>query len=344
MALFYFIAIFGIIFLGIFSKTSDGARKYFPYIIMLSLAFMMGIRYDVGKDYLNYEEIYDNPYSYARYALEPLWLIFIDLLGSLSFKSRMFFFITSFLFVYGYYVGFKRISPHIYISFILFIVCDTFGEGANTIRQSCAQAVLFAGSRYFLLRQWRSFLPYAFFAVLLHFTALIGVALMCVCLIHISRPYLLLSLLTSFALGPVMMNLFASYIVPLMLIVGKYKYDVDTFDAGVSTGLLRYLYTFVGVLVLWLFKKRKEQPQYLYVLLNLVIMGILIYNTFYLFMPVNRLNRYCFPFITILLPMVCRNLEIRSRYIVETITVVCFLLFLMKSAVNLPYNFDLNFI
>lgn len=344
MAIVYIILILEIVGLGLLSKTAHPLKKYFPYIIMFSMVFVMGIRYNVGVDYPHYEDIYNHQNSWHRGGVEPMWIFFMDTLRGLSFKVRTFFFITSFLYIYGYYVGFKRLSPQIYISFILFIAIDTFGEGANTIRQTCAQAILFAGSKFFFEKRFKKFLPYAIGSVVMHYSAIIGLALMFVARLRISRRVLQLLILGTFIAGPIIMQIFANFIAPIMLAIGKYRYNINDFAPGVTTGTLRYVYNLLGLIVIWLSKPNKSYPRWFPVLLNLVVIGVLIYNTFYLFMPVNRLNKYCFPYVTVLLPMLSRNLDKKSGYLIALGVSMCFLLFLFKTSIFTPYNFDFDFI
>lgn len=346
MGIIYIFLIIEIVAFSLVDKTKYYAKKYLPLIIMLSLGVIMGIRYNVGIDYPTYEDVFNNPYSWNRGGIEPLWLFFIDSLRNLSFKSRIFFFITSFIYVYGYYVGFKRLSPQIYLSFLLFIVIDTYGEGSNTIRQTCAQAVLFAGSNYFLEKKWKKFLPYALGAVLLHLSAFMGLAIMFICRIRFKHWLLYALVLISFAIGPAIMNRLLSVLMAAVVVIGKYNYTPESFDPGVATGTLRILYTLTGILILGLTQSinYKNLPTWIYILVNLVVVGVLIYNIFYLFLPVNRLNRYCFPYLTVLLPILCTRIKRPSRYILEGGISFGFLLFLLKTALSHPYNFDFYFI
>lgn len=346
MAVVYLSLILEIFALSVISKTQYKYKKFFPYIIMLSLAMVMGLRYDVGIDYPIYEEVFNNPYSWHRGGMEWIWLQFMDGLRSLSFKARSFFFITSLLYVYGYYIGFKRLSPQIYFSFILFIIIGTYGEGSNTIRQTCAQAILFAGTNYFLSKKWKKFLPYVICAVLLHMSALIGLALMFLCRIRIKYWILYALILITFIIGPALMNRFLSILMAAVVVIGKYNYTPESFDPGVSTGTLRILYTLVGIIVLGLTQslKSKNLPAGIHILVNLVVLGILIYNIFYLFLPVNRLNKYCFPYLTVLFPIICNRIKRPSRYIVEGGLSFAFILFLLEKTISNPYNFDFLFI
>lgn len=346
MLLINIFLILEILFFSILSKMKHEYQRFFPWIIMFSLAFVLGIRYNVGMDYKVYEEAFNNPYSWHRAAIEPIWLNFMDFLRFISFKARIFFFLTSLFFVYGYYVGFKRLSPNIYLSFIIFIVIDTFGEGANTIRQSCAQALLFAGTNNFLERKWKKFLPFAIGAIVLHLSAVMGLGLMLLSRIRLKQSILYILLFSSLILGPWLMSRMLDLIMAAVLILGKYNYTPDSFDPGVSTGTLKYVYTLAGLTIIYLFHTTKSfsYPKWIYVLVNMVVWGVIIYNIFYTFLPVNRLNRYCFPYITILLPILCVKIKRPSRYIIEGCILGCFLLFMVKALSNSTYNFDFYFI
>lgn len=346
MAVVYLSLILEIFALSVISKTQYKYKKFFPYIIMLSLSMVMGLRYNVGIDYPVYEEVFNDPYSWHRDSMEKIWLISMDSLRSLSFKARMFFFLTSLLYVYGYYIGFKRLSPQIYLSFIIFIAIGTYGEGSNTIRQTCAQAVLFAGSYYFLNNKWKKFFPYALCAVFLHFSALIGLFLMWICRVKVKSWILYSVLVLSFIAGPILMNKLLSLLTAVLIVINKYQYSPDSFDPGVSTGTLRIFYTLIGVVMVLLSQKidKRKLPAWFFISLNLVVIGIVIYNIFYLFLPVNRLNKYCLPFLTILFPIICTKIKRPSRYIIEGTVISGFLLFYLKALVSTYYDFDIYFL
>ena len=76
---------------------------------------------------------------------------------------------------------------------------------------------------------------------------------------------------------------------PSLMELGRYQYTIEDFDSGINTGILKLFYNLLGVFILLLYTKR-VQTQYVFV--NMVIIGLVLYNTFYLFMPARRLYLY----------------------------------------------------
>ena len=122
--------------------------------------------------------------------------------------------------------------------------------------------------------------------------------------------------------------------------LNKYDYEVDDFDSGVNSGLLKFVYLVLGIIIIYLYSRKKDY----HIFTNLVIVGLCIYNVFYIFMPARRLYLYCFPFFIILYPKLITNFTFSSRIIVTIIIFLLFGLFLVKSNIDVPYNWDLKFI
>ena len=317
-------------------------RKLFPIILMITFALVLGCRHNVGVDYPTYEAMYYNEAHAGRKSLEPIWISIYDILNYFNFKSRIFFLLTSFIIVGGYYRGFKLMSPNIYLSFIIFIACGLYGWSGNAVRQCCAQAILFAGTPFLLNRKWFHFILMAFLASMLHYSAIVGTVFMLLCIIRVPLWGLISAVITTFVLGNAIMHIFADYMVVFSTAVNRYHYDLHTHDSGVSSGALRYAYNIIGAFILIFYNKIKLLNKNVYIYINLTILGICWYNVFFMFMEINRLTNYCFPFITILLPYAIKLFKSGTKIMVAASIVILMLLFVIKSDIETPYDFDLN--
>lgn len=327
----------------LYSKISP-YRKFFPILLMLTFALVMGLRFNVGVDYPTYADMYSDVTHPARASVEPIWIFIYDSLNFLGFKSRMFFFLTSLLIVGGYYEGFKKMSPDIYLSFIVFIACGLYGLTGNIVRQCCAQAILFAGTPLLLNRKWIPFILVVAIASAFHFSAIVGAFIMMLCLIHFPLWILVCCLIVTFIFGNILMNIFAGYMPLFSAAVNKYNYDLTTHDPGVSSGMLRYVYNLVGIFIFLINGKLHTLNKNVYVFVNLTIVGICWYNVFFMFMEINRLSNYWYPYLMILIPYAVRLFKVGSKGIAIGTLITVLLLFVFKSDFKVPYSFDLNFI
>ena len=314
-------------------------RKYLPFILVATLILVMGLRYNVGVDYGAYVDIYDNKNSVNRYALEPTWIWICNGMSYIGFKSRAFFFLTSMLIMTGYYMGMKKLSPEIYMSLIIFIGCGFYYESSNIIRQFCAQAVLFAATVPLLRGEWKKFAVCAVCAMMLHVSAIVGVILML-----ISRHnYSIWLMCGVFAVSVVSGGTVSRLIETNVLVLTASSYTSESFSAGVSSGLLKYVYNLIGIIFLALYPRlRRVNPRAVF-FLNIVVIGICLYNIFYTFMVMRRMAMYCLPYMTILLPMTGKLFKRGSKVLYISTVVLVLMTFMFKQLANTQYKFDLNF-
>jgi len=235
-------------------------------------------------------------------------------------------------------------SPNIYLSFIIFIACGLYDETANTVRQCCAQSLLFASTPFLIRKEWIKYIVMAFIACMMHFSAVVGVVIMLFCLIRFPKWLLWGGLCLSFVLGTILMNMFANYLTIISFMIDKYHYTTTSHDAGVASGTLRYVYNIVGFSILLLYSRLVKDGKNVYLFVNLAIVGVCLYNIFFEFMEMNRLTRYCFPYIMVVLPYALRSFEKYSKVIAIGSIVVLLLAFVVKTDLSVPYSFDLRFI
>lgn len=338
-------ALFFVIIICLFrsaEKIQVGFSFHKEYVFILLVLFT-GLRYQVGIDYPIYEEIYNDPYSVHALALEPIWAGINDLLRTIGFRARGFFFLTSLIIVWGYYTGIRKISPDFYISILLFVVCGFYFESANIVRQYVATSVLFAGFPYFIKGKLKIYLLYVFIAVLFHYSAILVLPVIFLCKFRYPAWVGIIVLLFSYILGNNLLNLLVEYVMPSLSEISKYQYEVEDFDAGVNSGILQVFYNLLGIAVLLFYPRMNKMFPSLYVLVNMTILGVIFYNTFYLFMPARRLYLYFFPYLMLLFPYYLKGFSPLSRWIIVGVVISIFLTFLLKSNWMIHYDFDFLF-
>lgn len=319
--------------------------QHMPYakqFLLISMILIMGLRYDVGRDYPNYVIIYNEPYSYKALAVEPIWQLFNHVFRSLGFRSRIFFFLTAAATIYLYYKGIKKMTSHFYIAMALFIVLGFYYESANIIRQFLAMAILFYGYRDYLDGKIFRFILCGLTAALFHSSALIILPVILISRVRIPLVLLALSVIISFVCGTQLLDIAINVVLPSIGNMIPYHYTVDDYPAGYSSGLLKVVYIVLTLTIIWLLASKKVDSK-MTAMLNMVVFGVVLYNTFFLFMPARRLYLYFFPFIVVLIPECMKYFTKASSKIVMCIITFVFLLFLIKSNIGIPYAMDLNF-
>ena len=210
--------------------------------IILIMILIMGLRYNVGRDYPTYETIYNEPFSYPAMAVEPIWNFINDILRYIGFKSQIFFFLTSLVTLIGYYRGIKKMSPCFYTSLFLFFVSGVYFESSNIVRQYVAMSLLFCGFSDFLNKKWLHYLAWVLVAAIFHASVILIVPLILLSTYHYSKWVIGGIWIISFIMGNVVLNYLIVHFFPFLYDVGSYQYKVDDFDSGISSGMLRLFY------------------------------------------------------------------------------------------------------
>lgn len=339
-----------VFFLSVLIVVAEYAeRKHVPLakqFLLMALILVLGLRHNVGRDYLAYELIYNEPYSFQALAVEPVWTILNEALRSAGFQPRMFFFLTALATTVLYYKGIRKMTSHFYLATFLFIVLGFYFEAANTVRQFVAMSILFCGYQEYLDGKSIRYLVYGVIATLFHVSVLF--VLPFILLSKFRFPFLLLfgAVVVSLLYGNRLLDVVVGRFMPILAEFDSYRYSVDDFDSGISSGALKVVYNaFVLLIVSLIFSRKRRGTEHsnLQPLLNMVVIGIVMYNIFYLFQPARRLYMYFFPFIIVLLPDCGRFFKKDTAHIMLFLTVGVFLLFLIKSNIGLEYDFDFNF-
>lgn len=328
--------------LSYFASQLNNIHTFYKIVIFILLWLVIGLRHNVGLDYPNYEGMYNNPNHYGNFATEPIWHILNDSLRWFGFKSRMFFLVSSGFTMLFFYKGISKLSPAFYSSVILFILLDFYFETSNTVRQCAAMGALMWGYAELQLKEYPKAIVLAILAFCLHYSAVFGIAFILTSFFHINYRVLILALLLCMLFGSRLMDTAINQFMPILADIGKYTYDADKFDDGVSTGLLKYVYTALGMGILCFYKRLDSLSPKVYQLINLVTIGICLYCIFYTFQPARRLYMYGFMFIIILLPYFFKLFKNSSRILVTSTIYLVFLLFLIKSKLPVSYHFDFN--
>ena len=140
----------------------------------LPLIYIATIRYNVGKDYMNYKNLFIRIADGSnRYSVEPLYLWLNKGLAAVGFDYVSVFFATSFIFLLFIFLAIYNDSPNRMLSAFLVVCTGFYFTFMNGTRQMMACAILLWPLKYV---KEKKFVPYLITVVIaagFHYTSLI---------------------------------------------------------------------------------------------------------------------------------------------------------------------------
>lgn len=190
MELAYFVYIGLLVLLLFFSITevqlTSSMRKYskktlfhnpYTFIPILLFSILIGLRYDVGFDYMAYKKDYDSLINPVRVVDLHFEIGYEYIFRSLAYIGASYiwpFLVTAFLQIYCiYYQSRKNIFLLPFIIFF-YITTSNFMYSLNIMRQILAFNILFVGTTSIIDKKIYKWLGFCFVASLFHITALIA--------------------------------------------------------------------------------------------------------------------------------------------------------------------------
>jgi len=310
-------------------------------LVFMLLWLVAGLRFQVGKDFTAYADMFVDPLDVNRHALEPVWIWTMDVLREWGFGSRVWFLFTAFvtngLILYGIY----KLSPDFYLSVLLYVVITgCYYESFNIIRQYFAISILFATFHYVLEHKIWKYILAILVATCFHISALTMLPLVFILKIRFPVWSLWTLFAVSILFGSQLMMWSVSNIIPSITLYAGYANDAPNLE--IDTGMLKFFYIILGGGLLLTFPRISNQVPGKTIYLNAAIIALAIYFIFRDMQVFSRISWYLFPFFTVSIPYACRALNIRSRIIVLPVVIIVFALFLLKHISGETYSFDLK--
>ena len=121
-------------------------RKLFSFFSFLPLFLVSMIRFDVGRDFLSYRDLYIHPSVYTMYAEKGVlgekgFVLFNNILHLISNNPQIFFVASSLVICSAYYIAIYRESLSPPYSILLFVIGKDFFISMTGIRQYMAIAI-----------------------------------------------------------------------------------------------------------------------------------------------------------------------------------------------------------
>lgn len=175
---FSFLSILFIV--GVYVKN----KKMLVYLLLSIIWIIGAFRYMIGIDYYSYQQMYYSVTDDSILSLEkePIIFLCMFIFNQIGLEAQSFFLFAETFILFFIYQGLLRYSNNdynkVFISlslYVLMYVPGTYFWSFNGIRQCMAAALIFWGAHYYYDNKYMKFASVSLIAVLIHFSALMGV-------------------------------------------------------------------------------------------------------------------------------------------------------------------------
>ncbi len=269
---------------------------------MIIAIFILGSRYEVGIDYVEYLKSYIDYKSYLTFSFhnrEIGYDLLNSALASLDAHFIWFFIITVALQFVFFYWAFDSL-PHIlpWALFFLFVTGALFGW-LNVIRQYVTLSIFFYSIRFITKRQFLKYLFCCMLGFMWHKTAVVLLPLYFVAHKDLFKnrvyQYILFGLM--FVIGAKIMNILWDKFSYLFSIIGYGSYvgsisDLKKIQLGSGMGMMAI--TLVDMMLIFYSNRLKVffKNESFYVFYNIYFIGIVVEQMTKLVLELRRLNMY----------------------------------------------------
>lgn len=297
-------------YLSIFLIFSKNVKSdLFFYLSFFTLTLFSGLRFDVGVDFMFYNQMFEDfKNDSALFLFEPANMMIINIINMLSIDYQVIFFIYSVIIMFGVFYFIKKLSPLKELSILLFVTVGIFYFSTfNGIRQWAAISIGLIAIVKLIEKKHIQFLILVILATLFHLSALL-LFIFIFFKIRFSKFYLI--------------GIFLASIISIkffIFLINNTKYsiylDLLRFDSqGNSLLLMIYILALVYTLLFFkYFNKNNILNTSEIVLLNMNLMSILVLIIGYImkidFLSLMRVNMYFQMQLIILIPMIIYKLK-----------------------------------
>lgn len=333
------------------SRTDRRYQHIVSLMLIILISIIAALRYNVGMDYLSYDEIFNSIKYGNGNDIEPGFYAlcrFVNLIGG---TSQLMFLVCSIFTLLIYYKAFRFLSNNIVLTLSVFIL---FGQmylnTFNAIRQCVAIAIFCYSIKFIIEKKCLKYLFCIIVASLFHMTALLLIPL-----------YWILTKKWNFIVK-IFILLVSIYFLPnfILLLISNSSYaSYLTFEKfSTDASFINYLYILVGAVIMIFEKKILLNYQHRNILLNINFISLVLSVFFIVFsgtpmtMVVVRLNYYFIIFYAVIAARILSDIKMPGlKFICELSVYVIFsILFIRTTLIYgsdynlLPYEYNINLI
>lgn len=349
MIVYIFLTIF-LMLLSFIELYNNGYSTKIKVVLILLLCFIMGFRYNVGNDYHNYVDIYENLDWYMD-VFEPGYIFLCQFSQMLNLTYQFPFFICSLLTVLPIAFLVNKTIPKMFCtSMTVYVLSYVYFEAMNTVRQAVAMSAFLLVFYFYIIKEQKlKALLALIFGALFHKSILI-IAFLAFIISKFRDKFniklCLILLLGSFVIGHCLQSFFDA-ISGLTMLLGLNSNYMDVFEErGVASGTFQ-IYLNISALYLLIFNKKQFSPKNRrnQIIALFYVAGIVIYNVFISFYIGLRFYWYFYLFLILVIPNLLkkRKIKIRPLFFIALVLIMTIYTFVtLQSKYYIDYNMNFS--
>lgn len=349
MIVYIFLTIF-LMLLSFIELYNNGYSTKIKVVLILLLCFIMGFRYNVGNDYHNYVDIYENLDWYMD-VFEPGYILLCQFSQKLNLTYQFPFFICSLLTVLPIAFLVNKTIPKMFCtSMTVYVLSYVYFEAMNTVRQAVAMSAFLLVFYFYIIKEQKlKALLALIFGALFHKSILI-IAFLAFIISKFRDKFniklCLILLLGSFVIGHCLQSFFDA-ISGLTMLLGLNSNYMDVFEErGVASGTFQ-IYLNISALYLLIFNKKQFSPKNRrnQIIALFYVAGIVIYNVFISFYIGLRFYWYFYLFLILVIPNLLkkRKIKIRPLFFIALVLIITIYMFVsLQSKYYIDYNMNFS--
>lgn len=349
MIVYIFLTIF-LMLLSFIELYNNGYSTKIKVVLILLLCFIMGFRYNVGNDYHNYVDIYENLDWYMD-VFEPGYIFLCQFSQILNLTYQFPFFICSLLTVLPIAFLVNKTIPKMFCtSMTVYVLSYVYFEAMNTVRQAVAMSAFLLVFYFYIIKEQKlKALLALIFGALFHKSILI-IAFLAFIISKFRDKFniklCLILLLGSFVIGHCLQSFFDA-ISGLTMLLGLNSNYMDVFEErGVASGTFQ-IYLNISALYLLIFNKKQFSPKNRrnQIIALFYVAGIVIYNVFIFFYIGLRFYWYFYLFLILVIPNLLkkRKIKIRPLFFIALVLIITIYTFVsLQSKYYIDYNMNFS--
>lgn len=349
MIVYIFLTIF-LMLLSFIELYNNGYSTKIKVVLILLLCFIMGFRYNVGNDYHNYVDIYENLDWYMD-VFEPGYIFLCQFSQILNLTYQFPFFICSLLTVLPIAFLVNKTIPKMFCtSMTVYVLSYVYFEAMNTVRQAVAMSAFLLVFYFYIIKEQKlKALLALIFGALFHKSILI-IAFLAFIISKFRDKFniklCLILLLGSFVIGHCLQSFFDA-ISGLTMLLGLNSNYMDVFEErGVASGTFQ-IYLNISALYLLILNKKQFSPKNRrnQIIALFYVAGIVIYNVFISFYIGLRFYWYFYLFLILVIPNLLkkRKIKIRPLFFIALVLIITIYTFVsLQSKYYIDYNMNFS--
>lgn len=335
-----------VLLLGFVFHEYPAYRSVISSLIVFLLVFIAGFRFHVGMDYESYEEIFNDIRRGSETEVEIGYLMLCKACVAIGGTAQLVFLIASIVTIILIYDAYKRTSPNIILTLIIFIC---FGQMYltifNAIRQCIAVGIFAYSIKYIQNRQFIKYVVAVGLAASFHSTALLLFPLYWILNKKWSKKILIVIFFLVILSSGTIINIILNSPYAVYLFFENYSKEAS---------IINYLYLFISFLIFLFSDKIMTRYMDRNIFLNINFISMLLYALYIVFsdspivMVVGRFNYYFVFFYAIIFVRILSDIRNKNvRFILKTGVLCFFVLMYLRTTILLgvryhilPYQFN----